>query len=266
MPKFRNSDIDMSPPDIRSRNHLRTLLIQIRDKPQVRAEEHSSFCQFSGLRHDQIEIFNVFDTPHFDPQVVDGYDGVFVGGASEASVLEPERFPFVNNSIELMRYCIDKRVPVFASCFGFQLAVLALNGHIVRDERDFEMGTLPIALSSAAADDLLFCDTPDPFMAVSVHREKTTQTPQGCTELAYTDLCSHAFKVQHAPFWAFQFHPEVDKRVLVERLTFYKNEYTDGDDHLNTVLEQAVETPDSNHLLAKFVDRVLLGAVANPAD
>lgn len=249
---------------LRTRESLRTLLIQIRDNPQVRAEEHSSFCQFSGLRHDQIDIFNVFDQPHFEPGIVKGYDGVFVGGASEASVLEPERFPFVENSIELMRYCMDRSIPVFASCFGFQLAVLALHGKIVRDEKDFEMGTLPINLTPAASEDPVYQDTPDPFMAVSVHRERAVETPANCIELANTPVCSHSFKVEDKPFWAFQFHPEVDKRVLIERLTVYKNAYTDGDDHLSKVLENAVETPHSNDLLAKFVDRVLLGPAYSP--
>lgn len=243
-----------------AKDSLRTLLIQIRDKPQVRAEEHNSFCQFSGLRPEEIEVFNVFDQPHFEPQIVDGYDGVFVGGASEASVLEPERFPFVGNSIALMRYCIDHSIPVFASCFGFQLAVLALHGRIVRDDIGFEMGTLPIFLTDAAAKDPIHHDTPNPFMAVSVHRERAVATPEGCIELARTDLCSHAFKVENKPFWAFQFHPEVNKQILVERLTVYKAAYTDGDDHLNEVLQNAVETPESNELLAKFVDRILVSS------
>lgn len=242
----------------KSKDQLKTLLIQIRDNPEVREEEHNSFCEFSGLRPDQIEIFNVFDQPHFPGTIVDGYDGVFVGGASEASVLEPEQFPFVDNSIELMRYCIDHTIPVFASCFGFQLAALALHREIVSDKTGFEMGTIPIKLSDAAKHDPLYRDTPNPFMAVSVHREKAITTPDNCIELAYTDVCSHSFKVKDKPFWAFQFHPEVDKKILVERLTVFKSKYTDGDDHLNEVLDNAVETPESNHLLRKFVDRVLL--------
>lgn len=241
------------------KQQLSTLLIQIRESAQVRAEEHRSFCQFSGLRPDQIEIFNVFDQPYFGHDIIQGYDAIFVGGASEASVLEPERFPFVGNSIALMRYCIEHKVPVFASCFGFQLAVLALHGRIVRDDSDFEMGSIPIALTEHSTHDPLFHDTPNPFMAVSVHRERAVSTPDNCIELANTDICSHAFQVKNTPFWAFQFHPEVDKKTLVERLTVYKSHYTDGDDHLLQVLDAAVETPESNHLLAKFVDRILVG-------
>jgi len=199
----------------------------------------------------------VFDQPHFGPEILDGYDALIVGGASEASVLEPEHYPFVPASIALMRHCIDHDVPVFASCFGFQLAVLALRGAIVRDQRDFEMGTVAIQLTPDAADDPLFHDAPDGFAAVAVHRERAVACPSGARMLAYTDACCHAFKVTRSRFWATQFHPEVDRATLVERLTIFKQHYTDGDDHLQQVLDQAQETPHSNSLIGKFVDRVL---------
>jgi GMP synthase (glutamine-hydrolysing) len=238
---------------------LRILLMQIRDQARVRVEELESFVSFSGLHAPQIHVLNVFDTPAFGPEVLEGYDALFVGGASEASVLEPENYPFVQPSIELLRHCIASGLPVFASCFGFQLAALALGGTIVRDDKDYEMGTVAINLTKAAAKDPLFHDTPDGFRAVSVHKERSPATPPGCDLLAATEACPHAFRVRGKPFWAFQFHPEVDRETLVERLTIYKSSYTDGDDHLQEVLDAAVETPESNHLVSKFVDRVLLG-------
>ena len=67
------------------------------------------------------------------------------------------------------------------------------------------------------------------------------------------------FAYGRSPFWAFQFHPEVNRATLVERLTIYKAHYTDGDDQLDQVLRSAVETPDSNDLVRKFVDRILVG-------
>lgn len=238
--------------------HLKILLMQIRDQARVRQEETTSFLAFSGLQGHQLDVLNVFDTPEFGAEVLDGYDALFVGGASEASVLEPDKYPFVTSAIELLRYCLDNSVPVFASCFGFQLAVLALGGRIVRDAEDYEMGTVAISLTAEAQGDPLFRDTPAPFRAVSVHKERAPELPEGCDLIAYTEACPHAFKVREKPFWAFQFHPEVDRTTLVERLTIYKAHYTDGDDHLEQVLNSAVETPESNELVRKFVDRVLL--------
>ena len=177
---------------------------------------------------------------------------------SEASVLEPDNYPFVENCIALLRHCIDCNLPVFASCFGFQLAVLALGGTVFRDEADYEMGTLPISLAEQATTDPVYMDIHDGFPAVSVHKERTTELPEGCELLAYTDACIHSFRVTDTPFWAFQFHPEVDRATLTERLTIFKAHYTDGDDHLDEVLASAVETPESNRLVRNFVERVLL--------
>ncbi|MEE4660836.1 MAG: type 1 glutamine amidotransferase [Halieaceae bacterium] len=236
---------------------MRLLLLQIRNLPSVREEEYQSFLRYCRLVPEQLDVLNVFDTPRFGPEAINGYDALLVGGASEASVLEPENYPAVPHCISLLQHCIAIKLPVFASCFGFQLAVLALGGEIVRDEEDFEMGTLPISLRPAAAQDTLLRDVPDGFHAVAVHRERAPVCPEGAIELAYTANCCHAFRLPGRPFWAFQFHPEVDRATLVDRLTTYAAAYTRGDAHLGSVLENAVETPESNALMGKFIDRVL---------
>ncbi|WP_299181127.1 gamma-glutamyl-gamma-aminobutyrate hydrolase family protein [uncultured Neptuniibacter sp.] len=242
----------------KDRQELKLLLLQIRDGAQVRQEELNSFAEYCGLSLDQIDVLNVFDTPEFPVTAADPYDALLVGGASEANVLLPETYPFVTDCQALLAHCAENAKPVFASCFGFQLAVLALGGEILHRETDFEMGTVPISLEYSVWDDPLFRDTPDNFYAVSVHKQYAESLPESCLSLAYTDQCVHAFRVNNRPFWAFQFHPEVDRRVLVERLTFYKEKYTDGDDHLDQVLTNARETPQSNALMRKFVDRILV--------
>ncbi|MFT5720773.1 MAG: GMP synthase (glutamine-hydrolyzing) [Motiliproteus sp.] len=241
------------------RSELRILLLQIRNDTATRHEELHSFARFSGLPVSQFQVLNLFDTRVFGTEVVQGFDALYVGGSSEASVMDAANYPFVGPAQALLRHCIAIRLPVFASCFGHQLAAQALGVEIIRDAQQFEMGTLPISLTNEARSDPLYRDVPDGFMAVSVHRERASAVPQGCTALAYTDACNHAFKVDTAPFWTTQFHPEVSKAILVKRLTIFKDQYTDGDDHLQQVLDNAVETPESNGLLRKFVDRVLMG-------
>lgn len=232
---------------------LRTLLLQVRDEPAVRQEELDSFARFTGLAPRQIDVLNAFDTPDFGPEVLPGYDALFVGGGSEASVLEPDRFPFIRPSVRLLLACMERGLPTFASCFGFQLAVVALGGRLIRDRDDFEMGSLPIQLTPEARSDPLFADTPNPFYGISVHKERTLEAPPGTQPLAFTANCCHAFRVRQKPFWAFQFHPEVDRDVLVQRLTVYRDRYTEGADHLNRVLASARETPEANALPARFV-------------
>ena len=232
---------------------LSVLLVQIRDHGAMRDEEVESFLRYGGLEAHQLEILNVFDTPEFEPTVADRFDVVLVGGASEASVLEPDTYPFVPHIIALLRRCIETNRPVFASCFGFQAAVLGLGGRIVREETDFEMGTIPMSLSPEAKDDPLFSGVSDGFLAVSCHKESTFETPGNCIALARSPRCLHAFRVREKPFWAFQFHPELDRDCFVQRLGVFRAKYTDSDAAYEDVASQFKETPESNALLATFI-------------
>lgn len=240
------------------KNKLRILLLQIRNDPKVCQEELESFAKYSGLASNQIDILNVFDTPDFQNQIVDSYDALYVGGSSDVSVLEPEKYPFVLPCQVLLRYCEEINKPVFASCFGFQLAVKAFGGEILRDQSGYEMGTIPISLNDLAKTDPVFKTTESGFLAVSVHQEKALVLPECLDLLAYTDKCCHAFKHKTAPFWGFQFHPEVDLEILVQRLGVYRHKYTGGDSHYESLLDGFKATPQSNGLLEHFVNRVLL--------
>ena len=112
------------------RKDLRILLLQIRDDANVRKEELESFAKYSQLDVAQIDVLNVFDTPKFSTDVLNGYHALYVGGASEANVLEPHKYEFVDYCIQLIKYAGDISLPTFASCFGFQLAILAFDGTI----------------------------------------------------------------------------------------------------------------------------------------
>lgn len=233
---------------------LKVLLLQIRESEIVRIEEHESFAKYGGLEKDQIGIHNVFDSPHFDEKILTGYDGLFIGGASEASVLEIEKYPFVTDIIKLCQWSVKNDFPVFASCFGFQAAVLAFGGQITRDTEDFEIGTYPLQISETASHDPVMQNTPDNFMAVSVHQEKATELPPNCELLVYNQNCIHSFRYKRKPFWAFQFHPELDRACLTQRLNVYREKYTENKDHFQHIIENLSDTPDSNDLVLKFIN------------
>ncbi len=244
----------------KQRSNLKILYIQIRDDEITKGEELDEFARYSELEKEQFTVLNVFDTPDFAPGLADGFDGVFVGGSSDASVLEPEKYPFVKNSQHLLEYCLEKEIPVFASCFGFQVVVTALGGDIILDKENMEMGTYDIRLTEEAKKDLLLHDTPEVFSAISGHKERATKLPEGSIMLAYSELCPyHAIKIGEKPFYAFQFHPEVDGRDLVNRITRYMDRYLKGNEELELIRKSSsIPTSASNILIKKFVDRVIL--------
>jgi len=243
----------------KQRQHLKILLMQIREDELTLREELNEFVRYGRLEPNQIDVLDVFKHPEFDFQCLDGYDALFVGGSSDASVTQPEQYPFVESAKRLIADCLVNTIPVFASCFGFQVAVDALGGEIVVDKENMEMGTYPLWLTDAAQDDLLFHDVPNGFWAVSGHKERAITMPENSILLAFSDRCPyHAFKIQDKPFYGFQFHPEVDSTDLTTRITRYKARYLDGDDHLTKVLHNLQDTAIANQLIEKFVDRVLL--------
>ena len=176
------------------RKDLKILLLQIRDDANVRKEELESFAKYSELDLDQFEVLNVFDKPKFNSEELNGFDALYVGGASEANVLEPKKYEFVNDCIRLIKYAGDNSIPTFASCFGFQLAVLAFGGTILSKDSDYEMGSIPIRLTNLAEIDPVFKGTKDNFNALSIHRQYAIELPSKLDLLAYTDQCLHSFK------------------------------------------------------------------------
>ncbi len=237
--------------------------MQIRDDEVTKNEEFEEFVRYSELDKNQFTILNVFDTPEFESDIIAGYDALFVGGSSDASVIQPEKYPFVESSKKLIKYCADNSIPVFASCFGFQCVTEALGKKVIVDEENMEMGTYPIKKTEEANKDLLFHDIPDGFQAVSGHRERAESIPDGAILLASSEKCPiHAIKLKDKPFYATQFHPEVDDQDLIARITRYVDRYYSDEsaaEELRQIAENAKPTPDSNSLIKKFVDRVLLG-------
>jgi GMP synthase (glutamine-hydrolysing) len=215
--------------------------------------------RYSQLDAEQFAVLNTFKTPAFEVTCIKGYDALLVGGSSDASVTQPERYPFVKDAKRLLLYCLEKSIPVFASCFGFQAAVEALGGRVMVDAATMEMGTYLLHLTEAAATDVLFHDVPERFWAVSGHKERALSLPEGAVLLAYSERCPyHAFRMAGKPFYGFQFHPEVDAADLTTRITRYQNRYLESAEALAQILQGLQETPIANQLIGKFVDRILL--------
>lgn len=245
---------------MKTRDTLKILLLQIREDEETMQEEYFEFLDFGELRPEQLVLLNTFQQPNFKPTIIDDYDALFVGGSSDVSVLKPDEYPFIANCRALLRYCYDKNIPVFASCFGFQIVVEELGGNIILDEDHMEMGTYQITLTDAAKDDPLLHDMPSPFWSISGHKERAFSLPEDVILLGYSELCPyHLFKFEGKPFYAFQFHPEVSRKDLISRITRYRDRYLSDTEQLQKIIDASLyETPESNALVKHFIDRIIL--------
>eukprot|EP01080_Neovahlkampfia_damariscottae_P005015 gene5015-8613_t len=240
---------------------LKVLYMQIREDKETCLEEFLSFVRYSKLKEENFTILNVFDTPKFDSSIIKDHHALFVGGSSDASVLKRDVYTFVDHCCELMKHCAEQDIPVFASCFGFQIACEALGGKVIEDVEGMEMGAYPIIHSDHTVNDILFSDVPNNFTALVGHRERAHILPENAISLGSTEKCPcQAFKIKDKNFYAFQYHPELDVKDMVARLERYCSRYPfeklNGVKSIIDSLEK-VNTDHSNNLLEKFVERIL---------
>lgn len=244
----------------KKREDLKILLLQIRQDNETIHEEIANFASFGHLQEEQLYSLNAFEHPNFSVEDLPQFDALFVGGSSDASVLEPERYPFVLACQRLIRHCYEKSIPTLASCFGFQLAVIELGGQVILDKDNMEMGIVTVSLTDQARNDPLLKGLPSSFYAVSGHKERALSLPHDCLNFGSSEKCPfHLFSIKGKPFYGFQFHPEVNRKTLHTRLTRYAHHYLEDKAVLKKIIEEStVETPVSNALVKSFVDRIIL--------
>ena len=228
------------------------LLISVRDKddPMVQ-HERSCFEARAGVAMDVVFAIERGLSEH----LLEERPGVFFGGSGAYSVTDSD--PWIREALDFFLLVVDKKVPAYASCFAFQGLALAMGGEVSHDPAYAEMGIVPVELTPAARKDVLFRDLPLSVPVCSGHNDHVSRLPSGVTSFARGELVENqAFKVDGAPFWASQFHPELKKSDLIVRWNFYRDVFTTDPDEIaatDAVLNAAPETPEVNGLIRSLL-------------
>jgi GMP synthase (glutamine-hydrolysing) len=138
------------------------------------------------------------------------FDGVMFPG-SPLHIYD--RTPAVTRQIEFARAAFAAGVPVWGSCWGLQLATVALGGSVRRNPRGRE---LPIARSITVTDagrtHPLLASRPPVFDALCSHLDEIETLPPNAEVLAANELSAiqaMAARTRHGgTFFGTQYHPE----------------------------------------------------------
>lgn len=218
-------------------------------------KEHEYRCILSGMQlsTDELISYDMFERGGIKQSEIDKYDAVIVGGSGDFSVYDSSSLPFLDELKGAVRYCYEKNIPFLGICFGIQLAAVAFGGTVQKIPEQKEAGSFKIYLTAAGKNSPIFADMPDEFYAVTGHMDSVTALPASARLLAKSDLCPiHAFDFPEKKFFVFQFHPELDKNGLVERLTFYYKKGYARQDEIDDIVKNAHEAPETKKILYNF--------------
>ncbi len=125
---------------------------------------------------------------------------------------QDDRFDWLGNEEEFLGEVLAARVPVLGVCLGAQMLARAA-GAGVRPASEPEIGWYEVALTSEGSSDPVLSALPARATVFQWHHY-TFDLPQGGVELARSDICTQAFRLDGRPGWGIQFHAEVTYPML----------------------------------------------------
>ena len=241
---------------------VRYLLLQVRDADDPMAgHEVECFARALGCEPQQIREFDLIAGRPTETEL-DAVDIVLLGGSGDYCVssggawLEP--------ALDAMRQLHGSSKPTFASCWGFQAMAQALGGHVIADPSRAEVGTHDVFLTDQGRADPLFgalAEAGEHFPAQMGHEDVVDRLPDGAVLLAKTRVSNQAFHFPGKPIYCTQFHPELDRETLLDRLRIYPTyiERITGMPYDEFVEKQTGESSHTDALLWRFVKLVMNG-------
>lgn len=138
------------------------------------------------------------------------FAGVMFPG-SPLHIYDPS--PFVTRQIEFARAVFAAGVPVWGSCWGLQLAAVALGGSVRRNPRGRELAIArAVTVTAAGRGHPLMASRPPVFDALCSHLDEVDALPPNATVLAANDISAVQAMAVRTPsggsFFGTQYHPE----------------------------------------------------------
>lgn len=221
----------------------------------IQNDPHEGAGQLSDLlAQEKIEQETVFGySAHYGSLSPRAYSGVVVLGGAQAAY-ETDRYPYIQNEIDLCSAFIDGGKPIAGFCLGAQILARALGGEVIPNEKK-EIGWYDLTLTNAAGSDPLMLDQPTRFAGYHFHGDVITEVPGG-TNLATSEMTAWQL-FRHGPnAYGFQYHAEANLQ-LIETMCRNNSKYmaTNGFDAEAVIDESQERIKDFARLCAMPLKR-----------
>jgi GMP synthase (glutamine-hydrolysing) len=233
---------------------VRFLLLQARNPGDpMGPQEVRCFARALGCDESAIEVFDFLnDSP--TTEQLQRADMLLLGGSGHYSAAGETEW--LERALDCLREIHRMARPTFASCWGFQAMARAMGGRCINDLPNAELGTIDLELTSEGRADAVFNALPPEFVAQAGHEDHVVELPPDAVLLASSaTIKEQAFRFDDRPIYCTQFHPELDRTAMLERVIAYpdyieRNTKISHEEFIKTLRE----TPEANSLLRRFVD------------
>lgn len=235
---------------------LRFLLLQVRNEDDpMREHEVACFARGFGVDPSQIAVFDLLSGAPAG-RLIDAVDVVLLGGSGDHSVVRGG--PWLPGALEAMVGLWESAKPTFASCWGFQAMARAMGGEVVTDHARAEVGVTWLELTDEGLADPVFGPLGPRFQAVSGHEDIVDSLPDDAVLLASTDrVRNQAFHFPGKPIYCTQFHPELGRQGLLDRIGRYPSYLAlVGARSLEHLAEMTPELDHMDGVLRRFLRQV----------
>ena len=223
----------------------------------IREHEVSCFERALGTDNGRLQAFDLLSGAPA-PALLDSVDVVLIGGSGHYSVVRGG--PWLPAALDTMVGLYESAKPTFASCWGFQALARALGGEVITDRERAEVGTVWLELTSEGERDPVFGPLGSRFPVQIGHEDIVTALPDDAVLLASSETIENeAFCFRDKPIYATQFHPELDRAGLIERVARYPAYLAlTGASTLEEFRDRTPETPEAGSLMPRFLEHVLV--------
>jgi len=142
---------------------------------------------------------------------VDDYSSLVILGGAQG-VYEVDKYPYLQDEINLTKSFIKEEKSVIGLCLGAQIIAKSLGGKVLQNQQK-EIGWFDIKLNEVALNDDLMSMHPQTAKAYHFHGDYFKLPPE-CVSLAKSELTECQLFRYKNNVYGFQFHAEVDEDLI----------------------------------------------------
>ena len=236
------------------------LLLATRPEDAAADGEYEAFLRHAGLQERELVRIRVESVPIpvLDPA---DWSGIVVGGSPFTGSIPREHKGDTQLRVEaelarVLDMVVDVDFPFLGACYG--VGTLGSHQGASIDGTYAEPISAPtVELTEAGLVDPLLAGVAPQFQAFVGHKEAVSRLPEHAVLLARSASCPvQMFRVK-THLYATQFHPELDRTGLMERVRIYRDAgyYEPGEEAAIETMAAAATVDSAHRLLRNFVER-----------